>query len=64
MKMRDREYIGDRLLGGAGDNALDAYQRLLVRGEFKYAEELMDAMQQFTDKCRDIRRRMLQDEVS
>lgn len=62
MKMRDREYVSDRLYVPC-DAAMEAHGRLLQCHENVYAAELMTAMQDFVDKCRDIRSRMLKEEV-
>lgn len=62
MNMRDRTYVGDRLISPCME-AQEAYGRLRDRKEWEYAEELMDAMQQFSDRCREIRRKMLQDSI-
>lgn len=57
MNRRDRDYIEDRLLDPC-PKALEAYGRLIQTNQHVLARELMEAMQEFTDKCREIRHKL------
>lgn len=58
MGLRDRDYVENRLVAPC-IKALEAHGRLTQAGEHEAARELMEAMQAFTDRCREIRHELL-----
>lgn len=56
MKTRDIDYIEARLLAPCTP-AMEALGRIRDCGELQLSNDLMQAVQEFQDKCREIRRR-------
>jgi len=61
MKSRDLEYVENRLIAPCM-GASEAHERLVQAGYRAEADALMRAMQEFTDACRDVRRRVVERE--
>jgi len=57
MKARDERYIIDRLYDPA-DRAMEALERLKEADSPVLSSELLKAIQEFKDKCREIARRI------